>query len=178
MPRFLALHLNNVDTVHHRYGPKSAAGYAAAAANDANVGRVLQALDDAGVRSQTAVFIVADHGFIAAPKSLRPNAILRRHGLLNADGGRVRSGHVLAVAEGGIAMVYLTDPSRARADRETVIRLFQGAEGIAAVIEPKDYPVIIFRSRARTPPWATSFWQRRRATHSAWIQGRRPGRPE
>ncbi len=37
-------------------------------------------------------------------------------------------------------MVYLTDPSRAQADRETVIRLFRGAEGISAVIEPKDYP--------------------------------------
>ncbi len=92
MPRFLALHLNNVDTVHHRYGPKSPPGYAAAAANDANVGRVLDALDDAGVRGQTAVFIVADHGFVAAPKSLRPNAILRRHGLLNVGGrpGQIR----------------------------------------------------------------------------------------
>jgi predicted AlkP superfamily pyrophosphatase or phosphodiesterase len=140
MPRFLALHLNNVDTVHHRYGPKSAAGYAAAAANDANVGRILDALDDAGLRGQTAVFIVADHGFVAATKALRPNAILRRHGLLTAEGGRVKSGHALAVAEGGIAMVYLTDPSRAAADRETVIRLFRGAEGIQAVVEPRDYP--------------------------------------
>lgn len=77
MPRFLALHLNNVDTVHHRYGPKSPAGYAAAAANDANVGRVLDALEDAGVRDRTTVFVVADHGFAAAPKLLKPNVILR-----------------------------------------------------------------------------------------------------
>jgi predicted AlkP superfamily pyrophosphatase or phosphodiesterase len=140
MPRFLALHLNNVDTVHHRYGPRSAPGYAAAAANDANVGRVLGALDATGVRDRTAVFIVADHGFAAAPKALRPNAILRREGLLNAEGGRVRSGRVLAVAEGGVAMVYLTDPTSAERDRQTVIRLFLGAEGILAVLEPKDYP--------------------------------------
>jgi predicted AlkP superfamily pyrophosphatase or phosphodiesterase len=140
MPRFLALHLNNVDTVHHRYGPKSPPGYAAAAANDANVGRVLGALEDAGIRGQTAVFIVADHGFAAAPKSLRPNAILRRHGLLSVEGGRVKSGRVLAVAEGGIAMVYLTDPANARADHDTVLRLFRGQEGISAVLEPKDYP--------------------------------------
>ena len=31
MPRFLALHLNNVDSAHHRYGPKSAPGYSAVA---------------------------------------------------------------------------------------------------------------------------------------------------
>ena len=140
MPRFLALHLNNVDTVHHRYGPKSAPGYAAAAANDANVGRVMAALADARVRDDTTVFIVADHGFVAAPKSLKPNAILRREGLLQVQGGRVKSGSALAVAEGGIAMVYLTDPARADRDRETVKKLFRGAEGILAVLEPKDYP--------------------------------------
>lgn len=140
MPRFLALHLNNVDTVHHRYGPKSAPGYAAAAANDANVGRVLGALEEAGLSDHTAVFIVADHGFVSTPKSLRPNAILRREGLLNVEGDRVISGSVLAVAEGGIAMVYLTDPSRAARDRAAVVRLFRGADGIAAILEPKDYP--------------------------------------
>ena len=139
MPRFLALHLNNVDAVHHRYGPRSAPGYAAAAVNDGNVGRVLRALDAAGVRDRTTVFIVADHGFIAVTKSLRPNAILRREGLLKVESGLVISGKVLAVSEGGVAMVYLTDPSTAVSDRETVIRLFRTAEGISTIVEPKDY---------------------------------------
>jgi predicted AlkP superfamily pyrophosphatase or phosphodiesterase len=139
MPRFLALHLNNVDAAHHRYGPRSAPGYTAVALNDANVGLVLRALDDAGVRDRTAVFIVADHGFIATPKSLRPNAILRREGLLSVEGGRIVSGRVLAVPEGGTAMVYLTDPATATRDREAVIRLFRSAEGIADILEPKDY---------------------------------------
>jgi predicted AlkP superfamily pyrophosphatase or phosphodiesterase len=139
MPRFVALHLNNVDAAHHRYGPKSAPGYAAVALNDANVGRVLRALDQAGVRDQTAVFIVADHGFIATPKTLRPNAILHRERLLSVEGGRIVSGRVFAVSAGGIAMVYLTDPATAPRDRETVIRLFRGAEGIAGIIEPTGY---------------------------------------
>jgi predicted AlkP superfamily pyrophosphatase or phosphodiesterase len=139
MPRFLALHLNNVDAAHHHYGPRSAPGYAAAALNDANIGRVLRALDEAGVRDRTAIFVVADHGFIAAPRSLRPNAILRREGLLKVDGGRIVSGRALAIPEGGIAMVYLTDPATAPADRQAVLRLFRGAEGIAGVLEPRDY---------------------------------------
>ena len=139
MPRLLALHLSNVDTLHHRYGPKSGPGYAAVAANDANVGCVLRALDASGMRSSTAVFIVADHGFIATPKSLRPNAILRREGLLTVKDGRVTAGRVFAVAMGGIAMVYLTDPATAAGDRDAVNRLFRDAEGIAAIVEPKDY---------------------------------------
>ena len=139
MPRLLALHLNNVDSTHHRYGPRSTPGYAAVALNDANVGRVLRTLDDAGVRDRTAVFIVADHGFIATPKALRPNAVLRREGLLSVKDGRIVAGRALAVPAGGTAMVYLTDPATASRDRQAVIRLFRGAEGIADVIEPKDY---------------------------------------
>jgi predicted AlkP superfamily pyrophosphatase or phosphodiesterase len=139
MPRFLALHLNNVDAAHHRYGPRSASGYAAAALNDANVGRVMRALDQAGVRARTTVFIVADHGFIATPKSIRPNAVLHREGLLKVEKGQIVSGKVLTIALGGSAMVYLTVPATARQDREAVIRLFHGAEGIATTLEPKDY---------------------------------------
>jgi predicted AlkP superfamily pyrophosphatase or phosphodiesterase len=139
MPRFLALHLNNVDAAHHRYGPRSAPGYAAAALNDANVGRVMRALDQAGVRGRTTVFIVADHGFIATPKSIRPNAVLRREGLLKVEKGQIVSGKVLTIALGGTAMGYLTDPATAQKDWQTVVRLFQGAEGIATIVEPKNY---------------------------------------
>ena len=36
-------------------------------------------------------------------------------------------------------MVYLTDPATASEDRATVLRLFRGAEGIAAILEPDDF---------------------------------------
>jgi predicted AlkP superfamily pyrophosphatase or phosphodiesterase len=140
MPSFLALHLNNVDAAHHRYGPKSGPGYTAAALNDANVGRVLRALDQAGVRDQTTVFVVSDHGFIAVPRSLRPNALLRRDGLLEVKDGKIASGRVLAFPSGGCSIVFLTDPGTAAQDRETVRRLFSQAEGIAGILEPGDYP--------------------------------------
>lgn len=138
-PRLLALHLLNLDSTHHRHGPKTPPGYTAAALTDALVGRVLKALDDAGIRDRTAVFVVADHGFAAVEKSLRPNVLLRREGLLTVEGNRIASARVHVIPEGGIGMVYLTDPATAEADREAVRRLFQGAEGIAAVLEPADF---------------------------------------
>ena len=124
-------------------------------------------LDATGVRNRTAVFIVADHGFAAAPKALRPNAILRREGLLNVEGGRVRSGRVLAVAEGGVAMVYLTDPTRAERDRQTVIRLFLAQRVFWPCSSPRTTRATTFPNRATTTRWAISCWRRRRAMRSA-----------
>src|SRR5262249_300908 len=62
------------------------------------------------------------------------------------------SGRALAVPAGGTAMVFLTDPATASSDREAVIRLFRGAEGIAAIIEPKDYPRYHLPQPALNPP--------------------------
>ena len=155
-----ALDLNNVDSAHHRYG--QVLGYSAIAANDANVGRVLRALDEAGVRSRTAVFIVADHGFIATPKTLRPNAYLpptrgiargegRPDRLRQGAGGR-RGRHRHGLPDGpgdGIARSRGRDP------------LFRGKEGIAGILEPKRLPCATTRprNRATTRRWATSSWR-------------------
>lgn len=138
-PRLLALHLLNLDSTHHRYGPKTPPGYTAAALTDANVGLVLRALDEAGIRDRTTVFLLADHGFAKVTKTIHPNALLRREGLLTAEGNNIKSARVHVIPEGGIGMVYLTDPATAAQDRVTVTKLFQGLEGIAAVLGPEDF---------------------------------------
>lgn len=138
-PRLLALHLLNVDSTHHRFGPKSAPGYTAVALTDALVGRVLDALDEARVREKTTVFVVSDHGFIAIKKTLKPNAILRKEGLLQVEGNKITSAKAHVIPEGGTGMIYLTDPSTAEQDRATVRKLFEGAEGIVGVLGPDEF---------------------------------------
>ncbi|QEH37270.1 Type I phosphodiesterase / nucleotide pyrophosphatase [Aquisphaera giovannonii] len=138
-PRFLTLHLLNLDSTHHKYGPRSNPGYTAAALLDAMVGRVIEALTEAGIRDKTAVFILADHGFMTVKHSLHPNAVLRKEGLLTMQGASIATARVQVVPEGGIGMVYLNDPGTADADGETVRRLFRDAEGIRAVLGPEDF---------------------------------------
>lgn len=141
MPSLLALHIVNLDGVHHRYGPKTPAGYTAAAMADAFVGRILGAIDTAGLHDSTTVIVVSDHGFIFAPKSIRPNVVLRKAGLLEADArGQVTAARAHVVPEGGIGLVYLTDPATAEADRAAVRRHLEGVEGVAAVLGPDDFP--------------------------------------
>lgn len=146
-PRFLALHLLNLDSTHHRFGPNSAPGYTAAALADSMVGLVLQAISDAGLRDRTTVFVVADHGFAAIQNSLRPNAVLRREGLITVKDEKITSARALVIPEGGIGMVYLTNPETATQDGEAVRRLFEEAEGVVAVLGPDDFA----RYRLPTP---------------------------
>ena len=139
-PNLLLLHLLNVDGTHHKYGPKSPPGYTAVAYADACVGEVLRAIDEAGIADSTAVIVTSDHGFISIPKTLRPNVLLRQEGLLTVEGKAVATARAHAVPEGGTALVYLTVPETADADRAKVAELFRGKEGIARVLTPDDYP--------------------------------------
>lgn len=138
-PRFLLLHLLNCDALHHRYGPKTPGGYAAVGYADTCIREVLRAVETAGLTKKTTIFIVADHGFIAIPKTLQPNVILKQAGLLTAAKGKVETARVQVVPEGGIGMVYLTVPETAAEDRRKVIELFTGKEGIETVLEPKSF---------------------------------------
>lgn len=133
-PNLVLFHLLNVDAVHHRYGPQTWAGYTALAWADACVREVLDAVDAAGIRDRTTILIVADHGFMAIPKTLQPNVLLRQVGLLTLEGNQVATARAHVFPEGGIGMLYLTVPETAEQDREKVLSLFRDRPEIADVL--------------------------------------------
>jgi predicted AlkP superfamily pyrophosphatase or phosphodiesterase len=117
-PHFMTYHILNTDGLHHKYGPKTPAGYTGLALADQNVRDLLQAVTDAGIRDRTTIFIVADHGFNAARKLVLPNVAFRKAGLITlAPTTAVLRARAQIVSEGGIAMVYLLDPATRDADR-------------------------------------------------------------
>jgi predicted AlkP superfamily pyrophosphatase or phosphodiesterase len=136
----MLVHLLNVDSIHHKNGPDTWAAYTAIAYADTRVHEVLTAIDDAGIRAQTTVLIVSDHGFTSTPTTLLPNVLLRKHGLLETnDTGKITQSRVHVYPEGGIGMLYLTAPESIDKDRGAVRRLFDGQEGIAEILEPAQY---------------------------------------
>jgi len=138
-PNFLLVHLLNNDSTHHAEGAQSPAGYTANAYADMCLAQILRAIDDAGIRGKTTVFVVADHGFTLTPKALRPNVVLRQNGLLTVAGGKIAEARVHVVPEGGIGLVYCTDPGAAPADRKRIQELFHRLEGIANVLAPDQF---------------------------------------
>lgn len=138
-PNLLLVHLLNVDSIHHSLGAQSAAGYTANAYADACLAKIVEAIDDAGIRDQTTLIVVSDHGFTLTPKAILPNVLLRKKGLLKVTAGKISEARVHVVPEGGIGLVYCTDPGQAPADRQLVKDLFTGQEGVADVVLPDRY---------------------------------------
>jgi predicted AlkP superfamily pyrophosphatase or phosphodiesterase len=139
-PNFMMLHMLVTDGIQHRYGPRSPAAYTSLAQVDAQLADVLRALDESGLRQRTTVFVVADHGFELTTNQIHPNVVFRKHGLLdtNAVSSRSRTFKASAqsIAEGGTAIVYLTERERRSELRAQVIQLLQNVEGIVEILGP------------------------------------------
>lgn len=146
-PNLLLLHLLATDVIQHRYGPQSPAAYTALALADARLADLVRALDTSGIREQTTLFIVSDHGFARPTNLINPNVILRKAGLLRPGPRR----HAQSVSAGGMAFVYLTDRTTAKEDRAKVIALMQGLEGIEAILDPTHYARLQLPDPARNP---------------------------
>jgi predicted AlkP superfamily pyrophosphatase or phosphodiesterase len=143
-PALLAFHILNVDGIHHAYGPRTTPGYTALALADTKVKQVLDALDAAGIRDSTTIFVVADHGFAKATKIILPNVVFRQNGLLTAGPTAPVAARAHALSAGGTAFVYLTDPATYDADRRRAIELMKAVEGVADVMTPDHYNEINF----------------------------------
>jgi predicted AlkP superfamily pyrophosphatase or phosphodiesterase len=153
-PHFLALHLLNADGIHHRYGPDTPASQTALALADKFVGQILESIHSAGIRSNTVIFVTADHGFATATNILQPNVLLRRAGLLELGrSNEVSRARVLVVPEGGTGMVYLNNPETRAADRKAVLELFHEKEGLE-IIEADQFARLGLPAPAANPGMA------------------------
>lgn len=135
-PNLLLVHLLNVDSTHHQFGPQTPAGYTANAYADMCLARIVSAVDDAGIRDRTTVIVVSDHGFTTTPKAIRPNVLLRQSGLLTVESGKISTAQAHVVPEGGIGLVYCTHPGEASATAARIREMFVGQEGVADVMLP------------------------------------------
>ena len=138
-PNLLLFHLLALDSMQHRYGPKTPAAMVTMARLDSQLGRVLKAVEDAGMTSSTTLFVVSDHGFKAVQKQVLPNVALRNAGLITVQDGKVTATKAYVVSEGGSAFVYVTASD---ADGDLLRRARQaitGLEGIDAIVEPAQY---------------------------------------
>ena len=128
-PNLLLLHIFDSDTAAHAFGPDSPEALAAIERADIEVGRVLDAVSQAGLAGRTDVVVVSDHGFLPLQTQLQLNFLFKREGLLKTnERGQVASWDASFHSAGGSGFVYLKHPD----DRELVSRVGALLEQIAA----------------------------------------------
>lgn len=154
-PNLLLFHMLITDSTQHKYGPQSPAGYTALALADAQLAEVLRAVEAAGIRERTTIFVLADHGFDTALKIVNPNVNFRKAGLLETGAApNLLKARIQIVSEGGIAMVYCNDPATLQQDRTNVLALMSEQEGIADILKPEQFAALHLPDPAKNPQMA------------------------
>ncbi len=99
-PQVMLVHLFDLDHFEHDAGPFTPLAERVLEKTDAYVARLLAAAKRAGTLSETAVFIVSDHGFLPIEKQIHPGVLLAQAGLLKLSEVRDSAGKTrLAVTE-------------------------------------------------------------------------------
>jgi arylsulfatase A-like enzyme len=110
VPAYSMLWMSDPDYSQHQMAPGSEMALAAIRSVDDRLGTVLAALDAKGVRDDTDVFVISDHGFSTIARPDDPVSALRAGGIEvtgTAFSAPPRPGQVLAVGNGGSYSFYV-----------------------------------------------------------------------
>ncbi len=133
-PRFLATHLLSLDAMKHDHGSESLEAALALEAIDAGLGRVLDAIDAAGLADETTVVVIGDHGHIDTTRRVRLNRLLEDAGLCGGNDGSF-SWRAWCRCSGGSAFLHARDgDARSRALavlHEAALAPLHGVDSIA-----------------------------------------------
>jgi predicted AlkP superfamily pyrophosphatase or phosphodiesterase len=140
-PNLLLFHLLNLDSIEHRYGPRNAASYTGIAYADYSVKQVLDTIRASGLAGRTTVLVVSDHGFKEVRHTVNPNVLLRKAGLIRNEAGKIAC-DAWTMAEGGMAMIYITDPAQRERLASKLKAIFVNVEGVDRIIAPDGYPAL------------------------------------
>jgi predicted AlkP superfamily pyrophosphatase or phosphodiesterase len=148
-PNLLLLHLLTLDDTNHETGPMSGPSFTAMALLDAHVKRIVDALQDMHLTQRATVIVVSDHGFRKIDHKIRANVILRHNGLISGSGDRTKA-DAWVVAEGGAAMLYVTNTARRAELSAKLTSLFAAVEGIGHVYGTSDLQALGLPTRDKT----------------------------
>lgn len=139
-PNLLLFHLLNTDAINHGVGPGSYASFTAYAYADRLLGDLLASIEAAGLKDKATLLITTDHGFKKVKKVILPNVALREAGLVRVSGAKVTSCDAYVMAQGGMAMVYVTDPAKREELLPKLRELCEKLEGVEKVHDGTEGP--------------------------------------
>jgi predicted AlkP superfamily pyrophosphatase or phosphodiesterase len=127
-PNLMLVHLLCLDDINHQYGPMSDASLEAMAFLDDRVKQITDTLTNS--HQPFTLLIVSDHGFRRTTHAIYPNSLMRQEGLER---------DAWVVPDGGVAMVYVTDPRHRAELLPKLSTLFGRVAGVEHVYEQEDF---------------------------------------
>jgi predicted AlkP superfamily pyrophosphatase or phosphodiesterase len=110
-PQLMLIHLVDLDSAHHTYGPRTPKALEVAEREDAYLGRIIEATKQAGIFEKTTFLLVSDHGFAAVDRKYAPNVTLVKEKLITLDDkGQATDWKAAAWPAGGSCAIVLRDP--------------------------------------------------------------------
>jgi predicted AlkP superfamily pyrophosphatase or phosphodiesterase len=138
-PNLALLHLIELDHVEHAKGPQSAEAYEICKFEDDRVREVWEELQR-DCPGKATLIVASDHGFFPYQQQIQPNVLLRKAGLLEADGTKITGGQARAVGQGGAAYIYVLDQANRATLIEKIVLLCKEVEGVGLVLStPQEY---------------------------------------
>ena len=109
-PDLMLVHPANIDAARHEKGVFGPHIIPAVDALDRWLGMIGKAAEDAGILSETNIFIVSDHGQQEVRRNIEINVLLAENGLIRMDeDGRIIDWDAYCLSNGMSALVFLKD---------------------------------------------------------------------
>jgi predicted AlkP superfamily pyrophosphatase or phosphodiesterase len=113
-PHLLLIHLLDLDHEQHSTGIDTPQVLASLERIDGLIGKLMEAIRQAGRLADTTIIIVGDHGFLPVHAALDFNAVLVDNGLLSIDEtGNIKDWSAFVQGNGGAAAIYVKDSNDA-----------------------------------------------------------------
>lgn len=114
-PNLLLLHLIDLDDAKHQYGTDSEEVKQVILRMDKRLGEIMQAVEDAGIRDDTVIMVLGDHGQFNVRYKVHLNKLLQAKGLIYEENGE-RKWRAYFQCGGGSAYLHIR-PGDAEAEQ-------------------------------------------------------------
>jgi len=111
-PHLLLVHFTDLDTQRHYHGFSSKEAMEAIKRHDHRLGRIRNAIKEAGLDNKTTIVALGDHSALDENKAIKLNVLLREKGLIQLNKkGRVIDWKAYCKSCDGSAYIYLKNPN-------------------------------------------------------------------
>jgi predicted AlkP superfamily pyrophosphatase or phosphodiesterase len=131
-PHLILIHYVETDKNQHKGGRDTADLPGALERIDGHIGRIRQAVKEAGMGPRTTFIVAGDHGFADIEQSIAPNKLLADAGFISVESGKVQSWKAYVRNTGGSGAVIVKDAADIPRVREV---LADGTEKLYRIIE-------------------------------------------